>query len=33
MAEAACSHILQSLQGHVIFLANQGLISDESRAM
>ncbi|KAF9146947.1 ESCRT-0 subunit protein hse1 [Mortierella sp. GBA39] len=33
MAEAACSHILQSLQGHVIFLANQGLISDESRAI
>ncbi|KAF9934161.1 ESCRT-0 subunit protein hse1 [Linnemannia zychae] len=30
MAEAACSHILQSLQGHVIFLTNQGLLTEDS---
>ncbi|KAG0197048.1 ESCRT-0 subunit protein hse1 [Mortierella sp. NVP41] len=33
MADAACSHIIQSLQGHVMFLASQGLISDESRSI
>ncbi|KAG0265153.1 ESCRT-0 subunit protein hse1 [Mortierella polycephala] len=30
MAQAACTHILQSLQGHISFLNGQGIITDES---
>ncbi|KAF9109964.1 hypothetical protein BGX27_006961, partial [Mortierella sp. AM989] len=30
MAQAACSHIFQTLQGHIIFLNDQGIITDES---
>ncbi|KAF9183897.1 hypothetical protein BGZ51_003686, partial [Haplosporangium sp. Z 767] len=30
MAQAACAHILQSLQGHISFLNGQGIITDES---
>ncbi|KAF9346507.1 hypothetical protein BGX26_001966, partial [Mortierella sp. AD094] len=30
MAQAACSHIFQTLQGHIIFLNDQGIITDDS---
>ncbi|KAG9321079.1 hypothetical protein KVV02_008360 [Mortierella alpina] len=33
VAHAACDHIVQSLHGHIVFLKDQGAISDESLRM